>query len=72
MDAIERKVASLTAINGVLRGENEELRQRVAELEDRSNDDDTDLADLQAEFAKRIGQADKQLADLRVSCLRAC
>jgi regulator of replication initiation timing len=69
MDAIERKVASLTALNGVLRGENEELRQRLAELEESKEDEGSDVADLQAEFAKRIGQADKQLAELRVSFL---
>lgn len=66
MDAIERKVASLTALNGVLRSENADLRQRLAEADNGRGEEDEELADLQAEFATRIGQADKQLAELRV------
>lgn len=70
MEQLERKLASLSAMNSALRAENEHLRQRVEELEyEKDSDDEQMVNELQAEFARRIGQADKQMAELRVSFL---
>jgi regulator of replication initiation timing len=68
MEQLERKLASLSAINSALHAENENLRQRVEEMEyEKDSDDEQMVCELQAEFARRIGQADKQMAELRVS-----
>lgn len=70
---MERKLAALTAINSALTVENEDLR---AQLEAQLGGQDgesaaADLKELQEEFAKRLGTADRNVAELRVrgSCM---
>lgn len=58
----ERQLATLTAMNSALQSENEELRA----LGESANDAEEELAELQEEFGRRLGQADKSIADLRV------
>ncbi|KAK9797071.1 hypothetical protein WJX73_002474 [Symbiochloris irregularis] len=60
----EGKLATLTAINGALQQENEDLR---ADLEARepNADTETDMQELQQEFATRLAAADKQIATLK-------
>jgi regulator of replication initiation timing len=67
---LQKKLASLSAVNSALHSENEELRQRVEELEDAQDSDNEERSELQGEFQRRLGQADKQLADLRVCRLK--
>lgn len=67
MEQLERKLASLSAVNSALRSENEQLMQRVEELEDsKDSDDERELDELQAEFAERIAKSDRQLAAAKV------
>lgn len=61
---MERKLATLTAMNSALESENEELRERLADQS--GNEAEEDLAELQEEFERRLGRADKSIADLRV------
>jgi regulator of replication initiation timing len=63
----ERKLATLTAMNSALESENEELREQLAEAA--GNDAEEELAELQEEFGRRLGQADKTIASLRVRVL---
>ena len=67
MEHLERKLASLSAVNSALRAENEELRQRLEEFEDeKDSDNEQELSEMQAEFAERIARFDKQLAAAKV------
>jgi hypothetical protein len=66
MEQMQKKLASLAAVNSALHSENESLRQRVEELEDEKDSEEEEVSELQGEFARRIGQADKQIAELRV------
>jgi regulator of replication initiation timing len=78
---LEAKIASLTAVNSALLVENEDIRQQLmealaeAELAEGNGGGGSgdgsaeELAELHEEFARRLGQADRQLAELRVCLL---
>ena len=65
---MERKIAALTALNSALTVENEDLRSQLENLLDEADGESTaaDLKELQEEFAKRLGAADRNVAELRV------
>lgn len=59
----ENKLAAINAINSALQKENDKLRKAAGAAE--TSDAEADLLELQEEFAKRLGTADRQLADLK-------
>lgn len=65
---LERKIAALTAINSALTVENEDLRSQLEAQLDAADGETAaaDLKELQEEFAKRLGTADRNVAELRV------
>jgi regulator of replication initiation timing len=65
---MERKIAALTAMNSALTVENEDLRSQLeAHLDGATGDTSAaDLKELQEEFSKRLGTADRNVSELRV------
>lgn len=65
---MEHKIAALTALNSALTVENEDLRSQLENFLDEADGQSTaaDLNELQEEFAKRLGAADRNVAELRV------
>jgi hypothetical protein len=65
---MERTLAALTAMNSALTVENEDLRAQLeAQLDGADGESSAaDLKELQEEFAKRLGSADRNVAELRV------
>jgi len=66
MKQYEGKLATLTAINGVLQSENDKLKQELEQARNPTTDAEEELAELKEEFAERLGEADAQVAKLKV------
>ena len=62
----ESKLATLTIINGALQKENEQLRKGLEAAQQPSSLAEEELLDLKEEFARRLGAADRTVAELRV------
>ena len=62
----ESKLATLTIINGALQKENEQLREGLEAAQHPGSLAEEELLDLKEEFARRLGSADKTVAELRV------
>ncbi|GAB4819793.1 hypothetical protein N2152v2_006839 [Parachlorella kessleri] len=63
--SFEGKLATLTAINSALQTENDKLRKQLAEAEAPKTKGDAEVAELKEEFARRLGAADRQIAQLQ-------
>lgn len=64
----EGKLATLTAINGVLQLENDKLKEELEEARHPTTDAEEELAELKEEFADRLGEADAQVAKYKDEC----
>ena len=62
----ESKLATLTIINGALQKENEQLRKGLDAAQHPGSLAEEELLDLKEEFARRLGAADRTVAELRV------
>jgi regulator of replication initiation timing len=63
---LEGKLATLTVINSALQNENETLRHDLAAAKAPKSASETELQELQEEFAHRLAAADKTIFSLRV------
>jgi regulator of replication initiation timing len=61
---LQQKLAALTAVNSALTVENEDLRAQLEALDEEGTT--ADVTELQEEFEKRLGAADRSVAELRV------
>mmetsp|Transcript_18990 Transcript_18990/g.52955 ORF Transcript_18990/g.52955 Transcript_18990/m.52955 type:complete len:620 (+) Transcript_18990:307-2166(+) len=64
----EGKLATLTAINGMLQSENDKLREDLEIAQNPTTDAEEELAELKEEFAERLGEADAQVAKYKDEC----
>ena len=63
---LEGKVATLTVINGALQNENETLRHDQSSAVGQPTATEAELEELQEEFTRRLANADRTIASLKV------
>ena len=66
LKSLEGKLATLTAINSALQSESATLRGRAEEAAAPSSATEAEVAELTEEFGRRLGAADRQIAQLQV------